>query len=844
MTDIVRRLERALADRYEVEGRLGAGATAVVVLARDRRHERQVALKVLRPDFAETLGTARFLREIRLVASFTHPRILPLHDSGEADGLLWYSMPLARGGSLRSLLSQQRPLPIDESVRIALQVASALDYAHGRGVVHRDIKPENILIEDGEVLLTDFGLARTGQPSTDVGKTDPGLAVGTPVYMSPEQAAGLPSDARADIYALACVLYEMIDGEPPFSGRTAQAVLARHRTEPPRNIAEGRTDVSPHLRAVLERGLAKLPADRFATAGAFADALRIATADELPVATDMRTLDGGYLRPWWRRPETLTTAAISLALGLGLALFGEGGESLFSTPALGVPAADALAPSPADDPRRLAVLYLRNLSPERLSSAVSDGLSEELIDELAKVEALSVTSESGVERYRGDSPDAREVGRRLRVHTVVEGNVLAVGDSVRVTLRLVDARDGRPRRSLTITRARAQLAALGGSVAQALANELRRVLGPTVVVEPSRARTFSADAWEALQTGRRMIRLAEGAQRERRQRDADVAFSRADSLFAHAASVDAEWGDPLVARAHVRLLQAASATGDLSLPRAQFDTLTTDALALLTDASMRRTDQAAVAHERGLAHWMRWHALGDYSEMERAEQSLRRATSIRPDMADAWLWLSEVYHFSGRIPEASVAARHALEADAWLDAAPTLYNRLFLGSMEMERFGEAAEWCRTGRERFLGNPLLAECALHLAARSGLGDSAIAEAWRALATIEASDSAAVLRRARPTHRLWVAAVIARSGHADSARRVADRAVAGLPPAERLQNGLFEAYVALQNDDVEMALDTLQRFLAAHPQDRAFVAQTALFRRLRQDPRFQLLVRRSV
>jgi serine/threonine-protein kinase len=842
VTDIVRRLERALADGYVVEGRLGAGSAAVVVLARDRRHERQVAIKVLRPDFAESLGIERFLREIRLVAGFTHPRILPLYDSGEADGLLWFSMPVARGGSLRTRLSQQRPLPVAEAVRIALQVAAALEYAHGKGIVHRDIKPENILFEDGEVLLADFGLARDGQ-GVDVAMTDPGLAVGTPIYMSPEQAAGLPSGTRADIYALACVLYEMLDGDPPFSGRTAQAVLAQHRTMPPRDLTSKRADVSPRLRAVVERGLAKSPADRYSTAAAFADALRLAADETLPSDLADRLLaEGRTPLPWWRRTETLATAIVSLALGAGLAVFGEGGVPLFGAGRrITSTAAESAVLEPMDDPRRIAVLYLRGVPTAGLSAAVVDGLSEELIDALAQVDALAVTSVNGVRQFRGTAPDPREVGRRLAVRTVVEGDATTMGDSIRVVLRVVDARDGRQRRTLSVTRARSELAQMSGSVARALADELRRALGPTIVIDADRLRTPSAAAWEALQAAKGLLRLAQAEERAGREPEAAIAWARADSLLQAAAAQDTAWGDPLVLQARVRTLQAFPAVADLTVPRRRADSLTTEALYLLAASTDRRVDPADVARERGMAYWIRWQALNAPGAMERADEAFRRATALRPDMANAWLWLSEVYHLSGRTPESAVAARHALEADAWLEEAPLLYNRLFFAALDLERFGEAARWCREGSDRFRDTPVFTECELHLAARSASGDSAITGAWTALQRIEAADTGRRLTRSAPTRRLWVAAVLARSGQTDSARRVAARALDGIPATERLHFGLFEAYAQLLVGDDAVALMTLTRFLEAYPQDRAYVAQSALFRALQQRPRFQALVR---
>src|SRR5919109_5656336 len=236
LTDLLARLQAALADRYTIECELGRGGMATVYLAQDRKHHRPVAIKVLKPELAAALGPQRFLREIEIAAGLTHPHILPLHDSGEADGFLYYVMPYIEGESLRDRLNREKQLPLDDATRIAREVASALAYAHSRGVVHRDIKPENILLVAGQAVVSDFGIARGISAAGGERLTATGVSVGTPVYMSPEQAAGgEPLDGRSDIYSLGCVLYEMLAGEPPFTGPTAESVLHQHLpADPPR----------------------------------------------------------------------------------------------------------------------------------------------------------------------------------------------------------------------------------------------------------------------------------------------------------------------------------------------------------------------------------------------------------------------------------------------------------------------------------------------------------------------------------------------------------------------------------------------------------------------------------
>ncbi|HEV8264884.1 MAG TPA: protein kinase, partial [Gemmatimonadales bacterium] len=274
MGDIERNLREALAGRYRLERELGHGGMAVVFLAEDLKHGRKVALKVLRPELAQSLGADRFLREIRISARLNHPNILTLIDSGSAAGFMYYVLPYVEGESLRDRLTRERQLPVDEALRITREAADALAYAHAAGVVHRDIKPENILFEAGHAVVADFGIARAVSEAAGERLTESGIAVGTPAYMSPEQAMGsAPVDARSDIYSLACVLYEMLAGAPPYGGPTPQAILARKVMEPVPGLRVVRELVPPGIEAVILRALAKTPADRPATAREFADGL-------------------------------------------------------------------------------------------------------------------------------------------------------------------------------------------------------------------------------------------------------------------------------------------------------------------------------------------------------------------------------------------------------------------------------------------------------------------------------------------------------------------------------------------------------------------------------------------
>ncbi len=319
MTDVLPRLTEALSDRYRLERELGQGGMATVYLAQDIRHNRRVAVKVLRPELAAVIGAERFLSEITTTANLQHPHILPLFDSGEADGFLFYVMPYVEGETVRDRISREKQLPVDDAVRITVEVASALDYAHRHGVIHRDIKPENILLHDGTALVADFGIA-LAVSTAGSRMTETGMSLGTPHYMSPEQAMGEREiTATSDVYALGCVLYEMLVGEPPFTGPTAQAIIARVVTEEPRSLTIQRKTIPPQVEGAVRQALQKLPADRFKTAADFADALQgrgnIASFAGTAVhgATAGSASGGGGWRARLRDPLVLVPALIAVA---------------------------------------------------------------------------------------------------------------------------------------------------------------------------------------------------------------------------------------------------------------------------------------------------------------------------------------------------------------------------------------------------------------------------------------------------------------------------------------------------------------------------------------------------
>jgi serine/threonine-protein kinase len=477
MPDDFDRLKAALGARYTVERELGQGGMAFVYLARDLKHHRSVAVKVLRPELAAALGPERFLREIEIAARLTHPHVLPLYDSGEAAGVLYYVMPYVEGESLRDRLDREKQLPLDDSLRIAREVASALAYAHSRDVVHRDIKPENILLAGGEAFVADFGIARAITAAAGERLTATGVAVGTPAYMSPEQAAGDRAlDGRSDVYSLACVLYEMLAGQPPFTGPTTATVVHQHLTAPPPSVTRIRPAVPAGLARLIERALAKTPADRFATARQFAEAL--AGADQGRREPSAR---GGRARTLLRG-----TAVLAVLAGLGWWAYRTW------HPAAGGPR----------QIESLAVLPLDNMSHDSGQAYFVDGMTEALIADLSKIRALRVVSRRSVMRYKAVAKPLPEIARELHVDAVVEGSVIHEGDRVRVTVELIDAATDRHVWGETYDRRLGDVLGLQSEVARAVAREVRVTLTPEEQARLPVARPVNLKAHTAYLLGR------------------------------------------------------------------------------------------------------------------------------------------------------------------------------------------------------------------------------------------------------------------------------------------------------------------------------------------------------
>ena len=445
------RLRTALSGTYDIDRELGRGGMATVYLAQDKRHDRVVALKVLHPDLAANLGPERFLREIKLAARLNHPHILPLFDSGDADSFLYYVMPYIEGESLRERLERDNQLSVDEAVRHAKSIASALDYAHRQNIVHRDIKPENVMLYEGEAMVMDFGIAKAVSSASSETLTQTGMMVGTPAYVSPEQAAGeINLDGSSDQYSLACVLYEMLAGERPFTGENASAVMAKRFTEPAPSLRAVRGSVPEHVERAVTKAMSTVSSSRYATTALFAQALG---SEVLATPTDTATV-----------PHTTVSAAKSVA-----------------------------------------VLPFANMSNDPENEYFTDGMAEELINALSKIQALRVASRTSSFAFKGKNEDISEIGRKLKVSTVLEGSVRKMGNRLRIAAQLINVADGYQLWSERFDRDVEDVFAIQDEISQAIFDALRVILSEGEKKAIERDRSVNMQAYEYYLRGRQFI---------------------------------------------------------------------------------------------------------------------------------------------------------------------------------------------------------------------------------------------------------------------------------------------------------------------------------------------------
>jgi TolB-like protein/tRNA A-37 threonylcarbamoyl transferase component Bud32 len=799
-------LPAALAERYTIQQELGRGGMAIVYLAHDVRHDRSVALKIMLPEIAATLGSDRFLREIQIVAKLSHPNILPLYDSGEADGLLFYVMPYVPGEALRSRLDRERQLPIEDALRITREVVDALAFAHAMGVVHRDIKPENILLQAGHAVVSDFGIARAVSASSEDRLTMTGMAIGSPAYMSPEQSAGdQPIDGRADIYSLGCVLYELLVGQTPFTGLTPQALIARHTLEavPLPHIV--RQTIAPDLEAVILRALAKAPADRFHTAEAFGEALdAVATGRTVP----------GFAAVSWPAPRRWPRGRLAALLG---------GGAILAAALLGVwllrPGRARPLAGGESDPRTVAILYFADESPGGTLGAVADGLTEDLIEQLSPVRPLRVISRNGVAPYRGTTVSRDSIARALRAGTVVDGSVTRAGDSVRIALRLADGPSGVDFARASLVFPLSGVMGARDSVASDVARILRDRIGEEVRLRDRQTGTTNVAAWTLLQRGERGRKEAEAKFALGQQAEGQTAFTQADSLLAAAEAADARWVEPVVLRGWIAYRQSRlSPTIPAKLERIAAG------LGHAERALALAPGDAAALELRGTLRYFKY-TLGVTTDpaaaaalLQSAKGDLEAAVQADPSRASAHATLSHLYTQTDDNVAVLLAARRAYEADAFLDNAKTVLWRLFTGNYDLEYLPQAQRWCDEGARRFPEDFRFSECRLWVLTTPNV-PADVPLAWRLWRQVDSLAPEAVREFQSRRSKMIVGGVLARAGLADSASRVLTSARAGADVDPGLELAWIEAYMrTLLHDDAE-AVSLLRRYLAANPPDNA-------------------------
>jgi len=783
MADLSERVRASLAGRYTIERELGRGGMATVYLARDLKHDRPVALKVLRPELAASLGADRFLREIQVTAHLTHPNILPLLDSGRADEFLYYVTPYVEGESLRSRLERERQLPVDEAVRLAAAVAGALDYAHRHQIIHRDIKPENILLEDGQAVVADFGIARALHAAESAKLTETGVAVGTVAYMSPEQATGEQFDGRSDIYSLGCVLYEMLAGEPPFTGPTAQVVTARRLAGSVPSLHAVRDSVPRQIEQAIGKALAKLPADRFATAAEFANALTPGGPAPRPTA----------FRLSWRRAGGVAAAF--------LAIFGAVLVSRSKTHGAREPASNGVA-----------VLYFDNLSRDTADAYLADGLTEELISRLGQVARLTVKSRNAVRRFRGrlaDDPSA--VGRALGVVHLVSGSVRHAGARLRVTVELVNAATGDRMWGQQYDRAEADLLGIQEDIAVTIATAIGGRLLPAERSSLTQRPTRDPGAYDHFVKGNYFLgqRTAPAVGRAideyRAALQLDPSFTEALARVAYSYALFLDWGWRYPNASPESLLARGFAAADSALRQ---DSTSSDAWMarayVLAMSGTRTTAPAIAAFERAIAldprnaeayHQYGWVLMGLERDSASAEANLR-ALELDPARFATMLNLAALRTVQRRYDEGLRWMDSALSGEPGL---AYLYAWRALSRLTVGRASEAR--------------LDAELAIRL------GSLAYGEA--ALAAVEAHEGDVVSARRRVNS-------VLREG------------VDSLRPHSR--EALFIGLALVALNERERAIQLFER---VRPRDwqLAYRLRYAGLDPIRADPRFQRLVKEA-
>ena len=791
-TSLPDRLQAAIGDGFTIVRELGRGGMATVFLAEDRRHKRQVAIKVVHPDLGIPATTERFEREIQIAASLNHPHIVNLFDSGFADGLHYYIMPFVEGESLRDRLKREPRIPVDEAIRLAGDVAGALQYAHDKGLIHRDIKPENMLLSGSEVFVTDFGIARPTVPTGSENLTATGIIIGTPTYMSPEQATGSGSiDTRSDIYSLGCVLYEMLVGHPPFAGRSTMEVLAKHALEPAPSVQATNAMLSDQLQSALHRALAKEPADRFASAGEFG-----AVLDEIRRTGATRARPARLAASPWRK------------FAAGLAAIGAIAVLVFGWPRLFKPSSGrTVAPGKV----RIAVLPLRSIGQGEEERNFAAGLTDEITFRLAKLASLSVVARNNAIAY-GDSGHAiRDIGRDLEVDYVVQGSIqwqsVRGERRVRIIPNLVRVADGTEIAITEYTGKVDDVFASQAAVAQQVAERLPISLGATDQQSLQTSGSQNPEAYREYALGRALW--------QRRTAESLVAAVghfeaalRLDSLFARAHSGLA---DSYVLYGQYGVTKVPPATAWLRARQAA-------ERALALDSTLAEA-HASLGEIKFYSDW-------DWPD---AERRFKEAIRHDPDYATAHQWYAELLALTGRPAEAIDAGRRAVQLDPVSAAAG---NALAMAFLSARKFDDAITQLARVQQIItsLGSrdPLLIGYAIYgtALALAGKGDS-----LGAMATLaRIGDSSAVTK-------LWIRAAID-----SSYRPTARRELARLAPTLARYPLQMQAQAFAAAGDANRAIPLLEQLARDRTGTLPGIKLVFLYDPIRGDPRFQALLRR--
>ena len=611
---MLERLQHALADRYRIERELGRGGMATVYLAEDLKHGRRVALKVLRPELSPALGAERFHREIETASRLQHPHILTLHDSGEAAGLLYYAMPYVEGESLRSRLTREVQLDATAAVGIAADVADALACAHAAGVLHRDIKPENILLTGGHAVVADFGIARALDAVGADRLTETGLALGTPHYMSPEQAAGARVlDARSDLYALGCVVYEMLAGEPPFNGPTSQAIMARHAMDPVPPLRTVRATVSPALEAAVGKALAKVPADRYPSALAFKQDL-IRSLEAPGLASRLPSM---RYRGVPAAIALVVLAMVATGIGSGLLRGRSGGGT-----------AEARIQS-------LAVAPLSNLTGDSTQIYLAAGITDQLVTRLAQIGSLRVVALKGPQAELS----SEELAGKHRIDALLDGSLQRSGESIRITVRLTATPTGRSIWARSYDGDMRGILGLQDQVARAVAERVQGNPAMAPGAPAARPREVHPSAYEAYVRGTYFLGKVTEAD-----------FRRGIGYFTKA--IDLE---PTYAAAYYGLAECYGELGyyALSAPDDAFPKSRAAALKALELDSTLAEAHGALGRMEYLYSW----------NFEAADRGYRRAVELRPNSTRIRLMYHTYLAAMGRREESIAQARLSLDLD-------------------------------------------------------------------------------------------------------------------------------------------------------------------------------------